>query len=78
MTYYKKGDWNAICDRCGGVFKASELKKEWDGLMVCKRDWEPRHPQERVKAKKDDQSVPWSRPEKEPIFQNTYPYFPEP
>ena len=30
-----RGDWNAICDRCGFKFKASELKKTWDNLYVC-------------------------------------------
>ena len=62
-TYFKKGDWNAICDRCGFEFKASQLKKTWDGYYVCKDDWEPRHPQDFLRGKKDDQSVEWTRPE---------------
>ena len=62
-TYYKKGDWNAICDICGNKFKASKLKKQWDGLMVCPQDFSPRHPQEFLRGKKDDQSVEWTRSE---------------
>ena len=62
-TYYKKGDWNAICDICGFKFKASKLKKQWDGLMVCPQDFSPRHPQEFLRGKKDDQSVEWTRSE---------------
>jgi len=66
MSYeptYKKGDHKAICDRCGFQFHASQLKKEWTGLMVCRDDFELRHPQDFVKGVKDDQSVPWTRSE---------------
>jgi hypothetical protein len=31
--------------------------------MVCDSDWEPRQPQDFVRAKIDIQAVPWSRPE---------------
>lgn len=62
-NYYKKGDWNAICDVCGQKFKASELRRRWDNLRVCPDDFEERHPQDFLKGKKDDQSVPWARPE---------------
>ena len=64
----KLGDWNAICDRCGFKFKASKLRKTWDGWMVCPEDWETRHPQEFVRARPDKQSVPWVRPEKADTF----------
>jgi len=62
-THYKKGDWNAICDACGQRYPASALRKRWDGLMVCKKDYEVRHPQEFVRARADNQTVPWTRPE---------------
>lgn len=58
---YKSGDWNAICDSCGRKFKASQLKQRWDGFMVCKDDWEPRHEQDFVRARMDKISVPWVR-----------------
>ena len=51
---WKKGDNWAVCDVCGREFLASTLMKRWDGLVVCKDDWEPRHPQEFVRAVKDD------------------------
>lgn len=61
--YFKPGDWNAICDRCGFKYKFSQLRKTWDGLYVCREKcWEPRHPQDRVKARRDRQSVPVARP----------------
>ena len=60
--YLKVGDWNAICDVCGFKFKASQLKKRWDGFMVCDKDWERRHPQDFLKAKPDSPTPPWTRP----------------
>lgn len=68
IGYYKPGDHNAICDRCGRPFKASQLRRTWDGLMVCERDWEPRHPQDYVRAQKDRTEVEFSRPDTEPTF----------
>lgn len=43
-NYYKPGEWNAICDRCGFKYKASMLKEEWQGLMTCPTCWETKHP----------------------------------
>lgn len=66
MSYqssYKKGDWNALCDVCGRQYKASRLKLRWDGLRVCNKDFELRHPQDFVRAKLDIQAPPWTRPE---------------
>lgn len=60
-NYYKPGDWNAICDRCGFKFKASELKEEWTGLRVCKDDFEQRHPLDFLRARTEQVSVPWVR-----------------
>ena len=60
---YKHGSWNVICDYCGFKFKAEDLKKTWDGLYACKKDWSPRHPQDFLRAKGDDQSTAYSRPE---------------
>lgn len=65
---YKKGDWSAICDSCGMTFFASDLRKRWDGLMVCSKDFEVRHPQDFVRVKVDIQAVPWTRPESSDIF----------
>ncbi|MCK4706328.1 MAG: hypothetical protein KAT90_12665 [Gammaproteobacteria bacterium] len=62
-TYFKKGDHNVICDRTGFKHKASEMRKEWNGLMVHYSQYEKRHEQDFVRGKKDDQSVPWTRSE---------------
>lgn len=58
------GKWNVICDRCGFKFKSDEVMQEWTGLIVCrKKCFETRHPQDFVRPVKDDQSVPFTRPE---------------
>lgn len=64
---YRRGDWNAVCDRCAHTFLASALRLEWTGLRVCKACFEPRHPQEKMKGRKDPQAVPWTRPEPEGV-----------
>jgi len=61
--YYAAGQWSVICDQCGKKFKSSQVKKQWDGLIVCKRCYDPRHPQDFVRGVKDDQSVPFTRTE---------------
>lgn len=60
--YLKLGDWNALCDVCGFKFKASQLRKRWDGYMVCKQDFEERHPQDLIRLPKERQAAPWVRP----------------
>ena len=62
-----KGEWLAQCDVCDFRFHASDLKKRWDDLMVCKDDWEIRHPQDFVRGVPDNQNVPWSRPDNAPL-----------
>lgn len=64
-TWWTPGDWNAICDQCGRRFKSSQLRKRWDGYMVCADDWETRHPQEFVRPVKDNHPLPWTRPNKD-------------
>ena len=60
----KLGDWNAICDKCGMKRKASTLRKNWEGFMVCADTcWEPRHESDFFRIKPDNQNVPWTRPE---------------
>ena len=61
--YFEQGGWNAACFRCGAKRKASEMKRQWQGYYVCPEHWEPRHPQDFVKAVPDVEAVPWSQPE---------------
>ena len=61
-NYLVSGQWNAICDSCGEKHKSGDLRKRWDGFMVCGSCYEPRHPQDFLRSRPDRQSVPWSRP----------------
>jgi hypothetical protein len=66
MSYtasYDKGNWKALCDVCGRLYKATTLQKRWDGLMCCDDDWEIRQPQDFVKGQADHQIAPWIRSE---------------
>ena len=68
MSVYVKGQWNAICDCCGFEYKSGQLRLQWNNLRTCigpgtNGCWEPRHPQEAMRGKRDDQSLPWARPE---------------
>jgi hypothetical protein len=63
IARYDKGDWIALCDVCGRKYKASNLKKRWDGLMCCDDDWEIRQPQDFVRGIADTQIAPWLRSE---------------
>jgi hypothetical protein len=38
-------DHYSVCGRCGLKHYRSELKYEWNGLLVCPNCWNPRHPQ---------------------------------
>ena len=61
--YLREHDFNRICDQCGFKFKASETRKQWDGLIVCNSCYEPRHPQDFVRGRRDRQRVPDPRPQ---------------
>ena len=71
MSYkprWDNGSWNVICDECGRQFKSYELQQRWDGLMVCSQDWEPRQPQDFVRAVADKMAPPFARPESSNSF----------
>jgi hypothetical protein len=38
------GNWKVACDVCGMWFPSGEMQKRWDGLVVCHKDFETRHP----------------------------------
>ncbi len=62
------GDWNTICFECGGKFKASMMRRHWQGYYVCPRHWESRHEQDFVKGEADNQIPPWVQPPPADIF----------
>lgn len=63
QNWLKLGDYNTICDSCGRKFKASTMQKRWDGLLVCKEDFEIKHPQLSLRVRGDKQAVPAPRPD---------------
>lgn len=50
MRHSKKRNTNRmpeqsfICDFSGASFPKSQMRKMWNGLIVHKKYWEPRHP----------------------------------
>ncbi len=65
---YRSGSHLWICDRCGFQYHAEDKRREWTGLITCPECWEPRHPQDFVKAKVDNQTVSDPRPEATDAF----------
>lgn len=64
MTYGKKtknpgfqrnNHW-VRCEVCDFDYRVKDIKTRWDGVLVCKWDWEPRHPQDLVRGVSDDTS----------------------
>ena len=50
-------DWNIICQVCRQKIKASESLKRWDGLIVCKDDYETRHPLDMPAPRQSEERV---------------------
>lgn len=69
-NYFISGEFNLTCDVCSKKIKAHESKLRWDGLIVCKDDWETRHPQDFVLAKTDKITIPFQRPIPPLVFTN--------
>lgn len=68
---YIPGDHLVICARCGFTIRKSESRMTWDNLVVCQADYEPRQPQDFVRAKADKQAVDNPRPYPEDRFLST-------
>lgn len=66
--YAKPGGAWGICDRCGFKYRLSDMKKEWTGLMVCREDYDIRHPQEYIRGHADRPAVRNARPEQSDRF----------
>lgn len=65
--HWESGNYWMICDVCGFKYRRSEMMQRWDNAWVCGDDWEPRHPQEFLRGKNEQISVPIARPEPEEI-----------
>lgn len=67
-NYYKAGTWNCICSVCGKQVKSDEIIKRWDGLLVCRDDFEVRHSLDFIRARPEKGSVPFTAPEPADTF----------
>lgn len=68
-NYYVKGAFNVICDRCGFKKKSSEVRREWDGLMVCTDTcWEMDHPQKYLRVREGEIAPPFVRSDPAPTY----------
>lgn len=68
QNYFKSGAWNVICDVCGRKFKNTDVRKRWDGLVVCSNDWESRHVADFIRVKPEKNNVKDPRPEQADTF----------
>lgn len=73
-----RASWKANCDRCDGTYMSHQLRHEWTGLRTChgsgtRNCWEPRSPQEGRAVPPDRQTVPWVRPEPDPVWAEDLP-----
>lgn len=59
---YRPGSFYRQDDRSGFATRAENTRQEWNNLIVDKKLWEPRQPQDFVQGVYDDQSVPQPRP----------------
>ena len=66
--YFRPGSFWRISDRSGFKERAEDTQKEWTGLIVGKREWEPRNQQDFVKGVKDKQNSPEPRPRQTDVF----------
>ena len=57
QVIWKSGDNYAICDQCGEKWLRSEMRKMWNNLIVCPKDYEQRNAQDSVKAVRDQITV---------------------
>lgn len=65
MSQFARGTHSrAMCDRCGQKYPYRQLFKEWTGLKVCRKCWEPRHEQlDPIRHVYDPQALHEPRPD---------------
>ena len=66
--HFRPGSFYRASDRTGFPTRAENTRREWNGIIVEDKVWEPRQPQDLVKGVPDKQSVIDPRP----LGQNVY------
>lgn len=59
---------NFISDSSGKKYPISEARRQWNGLLVHKSEWEPRQPQDYIPPVRNRNMVKESRPDSDPVF----------
>jgi hypothetical protein len=60
--HFRMGSFYRVSDRTGFVTRAEDTQMEWNGLIVERRVFEARQPQDFVTGVPDNQTVPYARP----------------
>tara|TARA_R100001509_G_scaffold141196_1_gene96153 strand:+ start:677 stop:1006 length:330 start_codon:yes stop_codon:yes gene_type:complete len=61
-----------ISDRSGFRYRIKDMRKEWNGLLVGKDEWEAKHPQlENFNKRADAQALRDARPEIDLVSQRS-------
>lgn len=60
--WYKPGSFYRIDDRTGFAVRAEQTRKQWNNIIVREQSFEERQPQDFVRGRRDDQTVPEPRP----------------
>ena len=47
------GNWKVACHVCGMWYPSGEIRRRWDGVLACPKDWETRHPQTLIKIREE-------------------------
>lgn len=63
QTYFKSGSWNVVCQVCGRRYKSDQIRKRWDGLLVCSEDYEERNILDFQRTQPERQDVPYQNNE---------------
>ena len=65
---YRPGRHRVVCDQTGQEVWDDEVRRQWDGLIVRKKSWDPRHPQELIRTRPERGTVSPHRPVPDPIY----------
>lgn len=67
-TRGRRGEHLVTDDRSGFTIWSGDARKEWNGAVVHKSNYEARHPQDFLRARRENFRVPDARPEPTPNF----------
>lgn len=77
---FKPGLHKVQCDRCGGIYYSNQVTFDGysEGLVVCRGPgtrncYDPKHPQDYVRARPEDIAVPNARPFNWVSIDDVYP-----